>query len=97
MPKIGNPKSISEIACDRCNSKRKVSKTWIEEIKNDHGVMVLRHTQIICTNKECQSAFEKIILEDVKKREKLRQIKIDNAAKRMTVKTTTQATTKLTT
>lgn len=96
MPKIGNPKSISEIACDRCGSRRKVSKTWIEQIKNDHGGMVLRHTKIICTNKECQSAFEKIILEDGKKREKLKQIKIDNAAKRITVKTTIQAAAKLT-
>ncbi len=88
MPKIGNPKSISEIACDRCNSKRRVSKTWIEEIKNDHGSMILRHTQVICTNKECQNAFEKVILEDQKKREKIKQAKLDSASRNTPVKPT---------
>ena len=86
MPKIGNPKSISEIACDRCGSKRRISKTWIEEIKNDHGSMILRHTQIICTNKECQSAFEKVILADIEKREKIKQAKIDHAARNIPTK-----------
>lgn len=88
MPKIGNPKSISEIACDRCNSKRKVSKTWIEKIQNSNGFMVLRHTQIVCTNKECQNAFDKIILEDQKKREKIKQAKLDNAGRNTPVKPT---------
>ena len=88
MPKIGNPKSISEIRCDRCGSKRKVAKTWIEEIKNDHGSMILRHTDIICTNKECQKAFEKIILEDQKKRDKLKQAKLDSASRNTPVKPT---------
>ncbi len=88
MPKIGNPKSITEIACDRCGAKRKVSKTWIEEIKNDHGVMILRHTQVICTNKECQSAFEKTILADIEKREKIKKAKLDHSAKSITIKPT---------
>lgn len=82
MPKIGNWLSATEIACDRCNSKRRVAKTWIEEIKNDHGVMVLRHTQIICTNKECQAAFEKTILADIEKREKLKIAKLEGSARR---------------
>lgn len=88
MPKIGNPKSITEIACDRCGSRRRVSKTWIEEIKNDHGSMILRHTQIICTNRQCQLAFEKTILDDIEKREKIKQAKLDHNAKNITIKPT---------
>ena len=88
MPKIGNPKPITDIPCDRCSSKRKVSKTWTEKIKNDHGFMVLYHTQIICTNKDCQSAFEKTLIEDTLKREKLKQIRLENSSKRIPSKTT---------
>lgn len=80
MPKIGNPKAITDILCDRCNSKRKVAKTWTEKIKNTGGYMILQHSKIVCTNKECQFAFEKIILEDARKREKLKQAKLDNAS-----------------
>ena len=88
MPKIGNPVSVEDQLCERCGSKRKISKTWIEEIKNDHGSMILRHTQVVCTNKECQSAFEKTILEDIEKREKIKQAKIDHAAKNIVTKPT---------
>ena len=76
MPKIGNPVSSSDMPCPRCNSRRKISKVWTEVIKNDHGSMVLRHTQTICTNKECQAAFDKLIAEDILKREKLKQLKL---------------------
>ena len=88
MPKIGNSKSSSELPCDRCNSKRVVAKTWIEKIKNDSGFMTPRHSQIICTNKECQKAFEKTILADIEKREKLKQTKLEDAAKRLATKAT---------
>ncbi len=82
MPKIGNPKSSVDIPCERCGSKRKVSKKWTEKIENSGGFMVLEHTQIICTNKECQAEFDKLVLADEAKREKLKQTKLDNAAKR---------------
>ena len=61
MPKIGNQKSVTEISCERCGSKRKVAKTWTEKIKNDHSEMTLYHQQIICTNADCQKAFEKVM------------------------------------
>jgi len=79
MPKIGNSISSEDMPCDRCGSRRRVSKTWTEKIKNTNGFMVLRHTQIVCTNKECQSAFEKIMLEDIQKREKLKLSKLENS------------------
>lgn len=73
MPKIGNSKESHEVLCDRCHSKRRVSKSWTERIKSDNGtVMTLFHTQIICTNKKCQSDFEAELLEENLKREKIK-------------------------
>jgi hypothetical protein len=88
MPKIGNPISSEDIPCERCHSKRKVSKKWTEKIENTGGFMVIEHTQIICTNKECQAEFDKTVLADAEKREKLKQTKIDGAAKRAAEKVT---------
>ncbi len=82
MPKIGNSTSSSEIPCPRCGSKRKVSKVWTEKIKNDHGVMVLQHTEIICTNKECQAEFEDVLKKENEKRAKMHEVKMANDAKR---------------
>lgn len=86
MPKIGDHKPSSEMPCVRCGSKRKVSKKWTEKIENSGGFMVLNHTEFICTNKECQAEFDRVIASDALKREKLKQIKIDDAAKRASVK-----------
>lgn len=90
MPKIGNWASSSDMPCDRCGSKRRVSKAWTERIKHEHseGFMIIYHTQLICTNKECQSALEKTIIDDNKKREKLRLARTENAAKRLAQKPT---------
>ena len=87
MPKIGNNKPATSTKCARCNSKRKVSKTWTEKIKNDHGFMTLYHTQIICTNKDCQKEFDKNLKEETLKREKLKQTRTEEAAKRLTART----------
>ena len=82
MPEIGISKSISEVPCDRCGSKRKIAKAWTEKIKTDHGVMVLEHKEIICTNKTCQAEFEAVLKKENEKRAKIHQIKVDNDAKR---------------
>lgn len=84
MPKIGNPVSMEDIPCIRCNSKRKISKTWTEKIKNPNGFMILRHSQIVCTNRQCQLAFEKVMLEDIQKREKLKLSKLENTTNKKT-------------
>lgn len=86
MPRIGNPIPSSEMPCDRCGSKRKVSKTWTEKIQTANGTTVLHHTQIICTNKECQAKFDKIFADESQKREKLKQTKLENATKRVNAK-----------
>jgi hypothetical protein len=82
MPKIGNSIPNEEMPCPRCGSKRKVLKKWKEKIQNSSGFMTLEHTQIICTNKTCQQEFDDVIAADALKREKLKQIKLDDAAKK---------------
>lgn len=79
MPKIGNEKSYAENRCNRCGSKRKVTKTWTEKVKNVHsdGYMVLYHTQTSCTNKECSAKFEEL---ERKEREK-RELRLDKNKK----------------
>ena len=76
MPKIGNEKPYADRKCDRCGSKRKITKTWTEKVENSfsEGFMTLNHTQIICTNKECQNALEEVERKEKEKRE-LRMLK----------------------
>lgn len=71
MPKIGNDIPYSEKRCNRCSGKRKVAKTWTEKRENSFspGFMILHHTQVICTNKECQAEFEEIERIEREKRE----------------------------
>jgi len=90
MPKIGNTKSIEEIPCSRCGSKRKIAKKWKEKIQNSSGFMTLEHTSVICTNKVCQAEFDAVILADAAKREKLKQIKLEDSAKRMAASKTAE-------
>lgn len=70
MPKIGNQKLSKDTLCGRCNSKRIVSKTWVEKITTDWGTTVLNHSQLVCTNAECQKEFDRALMEEIKKREK---------------------------
>ena len=69
MPKIGNNKPYATMPCDRCGSKRKISKTWTEKVKNSYGFMTLNHTQTICTNKECQKELEEVERKEKEKRD----------------------------
>ncbi|OGH48155.1 MAG: hypothetical protein A3A51_03960 [Candidatus Levybacteria bacterium RIFCSPLOWO2_01_FULL_39_10] len=86
MPKIGNSKTYSDYPCDRCGSKRRVSRTWTEKILNDNGFMLLEHTQTICTNKDCQDKFEKVLSEETEKREKIRLERANNALRKTNIK-----------
>ena len=45
--------------CERCGSKKIISKTWIEKLETMKGVSVLEISQIICTDKLCQELFDK--------------------------------------
>lgn len=69
--------------CQRCGSKRRVAKTWKEKIPTfSGGFSVVEYSQIVCINKECQSAFDKLQLEEEKKREDLRAKRASNLAER---------------
>lgn len=86
MPKIGNFRSSSETPCDRCQSPKRVAQTWVEELKNDNGVMIIRHKMIVCTNEACQKAFDKVVAVDSAQRNKLRGLKVDKNARRTALK-----------
>ena len=45
--------------CERCGSKKRISKTWTETLENLRGVSVLEISQITCTNKACQDLFDR--------------------------------------
>lgn len=64
--------------CERCGSRKRVSKTWKENMDTFTGTTVIEYSQIICTNKACQEAFDKNLLEETKKREVLRKKKEAN-------------------
>ncbi len=61
-----------EKPCDRCGSKKRVAKKWKETVPTMTGTVVVQYTQIVCTKKECQIAFEKVLLEETKKRQALK-------------------------
>lgn len=62
----------AEQPCERCGSKKKVSKTWKEKIPTFTGTTEVEFSQIICTNIECQKVFDENIVKDAKKREDVR-------------------------
>ena len=45
--------------CERCGSKKSISKTWIEKLATLKGVSILEVSQITCTNKKCQDLFDR--------------------------------------
>lgn len=45
--------------CERCGSKKNISKTWTEKLETLVGVSVIEVSQITCTNRECQDLFDK--------------------------------------
>lgn len=74
MPKIvSNVLSYDDQPCNRCGSKRRIAKTWKESIPTLSGGSVTQlHSLIVCTNKDCQAAFDKLITEDRQKREDIK-------------------------
>lgn len=68
-----------EMPCDRCGSKKRVSKTWKEEIPTFTGTTMVEFSQIICTNTVCQEAFNENLEKETKKREVLRLEKEERA------------------
>ena len=75
MPKITSKTlSYESEPCNRCGSKRRISKTWKEKIPTlTGGILIQFHSQIVCTNTVCQNAFDKLLFEEKQKREDLRK------------------------
>lgn len=59
--------------CELCGSKKRISKKWKEKIPTLTGkIIIIEHSQIVCTNKVCQAGFDKNLLEENEKREAIR-------------------------
>lgn len=52
-------KNYIDQPCERCGSKKRVSKTWTETVETILGTSVLEFSQTICTNSVCQDLFDK--------------------------------------
>lgn len=74
--------SYLEIPCNRCGSKKRVSKTWKEEIPTFTGTTMVEYSQIVCTNTACQKAFDENLEKETKKREAIRVEKEERAKER---------------
>lgn len=58
--------------CDRCGSKRRVSRTWSETVPTFTGTTVVQFSQVVCVNEACQKAFDEVIEKESKQRALLR-------------------------
>lgn len=75
--------SYLEKPCARCGSKKRISKKWKEKIPTFSGkITIVDFSQIVCTNKVCQVAFDKELIEEAKKREILKLKKEEHDAQR---------------
>lgn len=61
--------------CPRCGSKQRVSKRWKEKVPTFSGSITVDCSQIVCTNKDCQAAFDKNLQEETDKKELMRKKK----------------------
>ncbi len=82
MPKIiSNVTPYLNQPCERCGSKKRISKTWTEKLPTLTGTTIVKHSQIVCTSEICQAEFDKQLLEERKKREAMRFNKETKEAK----------------
>lgn len=71
--------------CERCGSKKYISRTWKEKIPGYSGtVTIVECSQLSCTNKECEKEFIKKQAEETAKREANRVKKEENDTLRKT-------------
>lgn len=52
-------KSYIDLPCERCQSPRIISESKDEIQETISGKITIKVSQIICTNEECQSEFDK--------------------------------------
>ena len=70
-----NSLAYIDTPCDRCGSKKRVSRTWKETIPTFTGTTEVEFSQIVCVNDVCQKAFDEDMKKEAKKREELRMEK----------------------
>lgn len=58
--------------CARCGKPEIIAKTWVELIETKIGKSKLTHTQISCSDKQCQKMFDENREMDVRKKEELK-------------------------
>ncbi|MBI2031055.1 MAG: hypothetical protein HYT08_00370 [Candidatus Levybacteria bacterium] len=66
---INSKKSYLDEHCSRCGSEKRVARKWKEEIATLTGTTVLKHTQIVCMNEECQMEADELLLKEAQKRQ----------------------------
>lgn len=83
IPKDMKTSSYIDFPCPRCGSKQRISKRWKEKVATFSGSITVDCSQIVCTNKTCQAAFDKNLIEETKKREaqKIKKEEQDEARK----------------
>lgn len=88
MIHTNSKKTYIDLPCERCGSKKRISKTWIEEIKTSFGTSSIEASQIVCSNAVCQSVFDERRAEEVVrinerklKKEEQDKIRKDNIAR----------------
>lgn len=81
--------------CERCGKPKLIGKTWKETIETYSGKSEIEHTQIVCSDKACQEAFEKALAEETKKKEALKAGREADALARKALNTAAKSTAKL--
>lgn len=78
MKKQASSNPYLEQPCDRCGSKRFVSRVWKESISTFSGTITVDCSQIDCTNVECQRVFDQALKKETEKREEVKRKKEEN-------------------
>lgn len=72
-----------DLPCERCGSKKFISRVWKEKIPTySGGLTEVEYSQIDCTNTACQQAFLQQQAEEAKRKEAIRVKKIETDALR---------------
>ncbi|MBI2074453.1 MAG: hypothetical protein HYT83_01305 [Candidatus Levybacteria bacterium] len=79
---ISSPNEYLDKPCERCGSKKRISRRWKETVQTFNGTATIDCSQIICTNKVCQAEFDKNLLEETEKRRALKVKMDENKAAR---------------
>jgi hypothetical protein len=72
MVKITSSSSFVDQPCERCGSKKKISKTWKEAFEMYSGSTMVEISQIVCVNKVCQRSFDENRAEEIVKKNELK-------------------------